>query len=1033
MAFTKFYFSLISCFLATTSILANDDQIRFSRDVLPLLSDRCFHCHGPDETHREADLRLDLEASAVGREGSAAPILRHDAKHSEFIQRISSDDPDLKMPPPGSNRKSLSPKEVDTLKRWVQSGANWGKHWSFESPRRPVPPTTASHPIDAFIQRQLKNRQWKPAKPAEPATLIRRLSFDLNGLPPTWSQVSQFEANPTPAAYEKQVDQILNSPHFGERMAMWWLDAARYADTDGYQGDATRNNWPWRDWVVNAFNTNMPFDQFTIEQFAGDLLPNATAEQKLATSFHRHHMTNGEGGRHPEESRIDYVIDRVNTMGTVWLGLTLGCTQCHTHKFDPVSHQDYYSLFAFFNSIDEDGRAGGGAKPFLRYKSKQTGHLLREAEKAIDLRRVHEMQQLEAAKTDFLPWLKRQLISTQDGFKGWHVAKPSLVTSAEGTTLVIEPDGMVRATGLNPNQDEYRSRFSSEDLGNPGTHLRRVTGLRLEVFPHSTHTDGKLSRGRTGEFILTDVKLQVQKQGKSQVIDLEFSKAIADVEKKVAGRNYGKVNDTLDDDPRNGWTTETHDPLKSHVAIYALREPLILTKNDELIFVMLQRSTRGDANIGQFRISFSDQPGSAVRSLDPMPLERLAQAKPQSIPEIDAELKTVLLNQFLDDHDRYQASKAQLRQAKNQLSQLKKASGDLNVMVLSERSKPRQTHVLQRGVWDQKGETVSHRFPERIFNPKSMSSDNRLDLAKWLVHRKNPLTARVLANHLWQICLGEGLVRTPDDFGLQGEFPTHPDLLDWLAVELMENNWDIKHLLKVIVTSQTYRQSSAITAKLQEQDPDNRLIARASRYRLPSWMIRDAALRSSGLLNYQLGGPTVLPYQPDGIWAEMFMGRFRYQPSPGNLQFRRTIYAFWRRSAAPTFLFDSSQRRLCEVKPRRTNTPLHALTLLNDLSLLEASRALAKRSITENQQPQSRIPFLFRQVLSRDPTPDEQQLLVRQLELARSYYNSSPEQARQFLDFGQLENKVTNNHVEIAAYMIVANLVFNLDEAISRE
>lgn len=1007
--------------------LLNAGEVRFSLDVLPILSDRCFHCHGPDESHREADLRLDLQASALEDRGGYAAISPGKPAESEILKRIATSDPDLKMPPASAHRQPLSEKEVEILRKWITQGAEWGQHWSFEPPQRMERSIAGEHPVDAIVQQRLQQESLVPSPRAEKSTLIRRLFFDLTGLPPTNEEVQAFMDDESPEAYTKVVDRLLSSPHYGERMAMWWLDAARYSDTDGYQGDATRTNWPWRDWVIQAFNSNMPFDQFTVEQFAGDLLPEATSEQILATCFHRNHMTNGEGGRDPEESRTDYVIDRVSTTGTVWLGLTLGCCQCHSHKFDPISQEDFYSLSAFFNSIDEDGKAGRGAKPYLKYRSPFAARAVAEAQAIVDARKSVETTARKQAEQEFEPWLTEKFLQTRAGFTPWHVLQPSSLSTVEGTVLKLEQDGIIQANGPILRQDDYRIVA--------GTGLDRVTGLRLEVFPHEQHTDGKLSRGATGEFILTDVKLQVRQRGESQLRDIDLVSAVADAERDVSGRNYGKVKDTLDDDPRNGWTTETHDPFVPHMAVFALQEPLSLADDEELIFVMLHRSTEGDANIGRFRLSVTDQRGAAVRSLEPMPMSRLAQESVATVDEIDPELRQQLLNQFLEDHPSYQRAQHQLDLANRQLSEVKKGAGDVSVMVLQELAEPRKTHVLERGVWDNKGKEVTPSVPAAILPRPTEQTMSRLSLARWLVSPENPLTARVIANHMWQLCFGAGLVRTPEDFGLQGEIPTHPELLDLLAIELMEHDWDLQYLLRLIVTSDTYQQSSHVTPELLERDPDNRLLARGARFRLPSWMIRDAALQASGLLNPALGGPPVMPYQPEGVWEEMFMGRFQYEPSQGDAQFRRTLYAFWRRSAAPTFLFDSAQRRVCEVRPRRTNTPLHALALLNDLTLLEASRELAATAVAQFETMDARLEWLCRKILSRPPSSKEFAILAEQLQQASVPYRKHPTLADQLLDFGQPEQRanITSAEPEVAAYLVVASMLFNLDEAMTHE
>ncbi len=1024
----RWFWALIVC-LGCTSI-AKSDEVRFSWDVLPLLSDRCFHCHGPDASHREADLRLDVREEAIADRGGYAAIVPGKPDDSELLKRVTSSDAETRMPPPDSHRKSLSDSEIETLRTWIAAGAPWGKHWAFEKPARPQLADPKLHPIDELVQRRLQAAKLKPSAEASKHTLIRRVSLDLAGLPPTLSEVEAFVADDSPPAYEQLVERLLKSPHYGERMAMWWLDAARYSDTDGFQSDSTRENWPWRDWVVQAFNENKPFDQFTIEQFAGDLLPSASPEQILATCFHRNHMTNGEGGRDPEESRIDYVIDRVNTTGTVWLGLTLGCCQCHSHKFDPISHQDYYSLFAFFNSIDEDGKAGSAAKPYLKYTSSFVERAVQEAQRVVDDRQKLEAAVRKQAEIEFEPWLALQIDLVREGFEPWRPLQLTALESVEGTVLKQESDGTIQTSGPNPQQDDYRLTAS------PPT--SRITGLRLEVLPYHFHTDGKLTRGASGEFILTDVKLQVRRQGKSQLRDIEIASAIADAEKDPKKKDaddddYGPVKDTLDDDPRNGWAIAPADAAKPHVAVFALAAPLQLDPDEQLVFTMLHRSTRGDANIGRFRVSQTDQPGAAVRSLQTMPLEELATENPKAPAEVNAKIRERLFQQFLTDHALYQEAKASLDRAEEQLKTVKQSAGELNVMVLKERDEPRPTHVLERGVWDQHGAAVSRSVPAAILPWPAEKTQTRLDLARWLMSPENPLTARVVVNQLWQLCFGAGLVRTPEDFGLQGELPTHPELLDWLACELVEHHWDLQHLLRLIVTSQTYRQSSVVSPELLDRDPENRLLARGARFRVPSWMIRDAALRTSGLLNSSLGGPPTKPYQPDGVWEEMFMGRFRYEPSQGPAQYRRTLYAFWRRAIAPTFLFDSAQRRYCEIRPQRTNTPLHALTLLNDVSVLESARALARLVIAQEESVTARLDLLYRRVLSRSPTEAERTVLTQKFNLALEHYQRTPADAKALLNFGQPEHREADNPVELASYLVVASMVFNLDEAMTHE
>jgi hypothetical protein len=999
------------------------EPVSFSRDVLPILSDNCFSCHGPDEGHRKADLRLDTREGATADAIQAVVPGRPEA--SELIRRIVSTDEDEVMPPPKSHKPRLKPGQTELLRRWIAEGAAWGRHWALEKPVRPATPP-GQHPIDALVAARLRQEGLKPAAPAARVTQIRRLSFDLTGLPPTPAEMESFLHDASPDAYARLVARLLASPHFGERMAMWWLDAARYADTDGFQADADRNNWPWRDWVVGAFNGNLPFDRFTIEQFAGDLLPNATPEQILATCFHRNHMTNGEGGRDPEESRVDYVIDRVNTVGTTWLGLTLGCTQCHSHKFDPISHADYYSLTAFFNSIDEDGKAGTAAKPYLAYQSPLTARAIADAEKVVAERTPGEAQAKQEAAAPFVAWLAARHAEVRGGFSAWHVLTATALESTEGTLLAQEADGAVQASGPNPNQDDYRLIAA--------VNLPRVTGLKLEVLPHPSHSGGGLSRGKSGEFILTDIKVQVRRRGSSQVRDVAVSSAVADVSKaQKDARSYGDIKGVLDDDPRNGWTTQGSPPTASYFAVFALAEPVVLDADEELMFELRHRSTGGDANIGRFRLSASDQPGEAVRSLQPAPLEELARAQAVEPSDIATELRARLFAQFLEDHAPYRGPRSALDRAQRQLAEVKRAAGRLNVMVLAERAAPRETFVLERGVWDKHGARVTPDVPAAIAPWPDGAPRNRLGLARWIVSPENPLTARVVVNHFWQMLFGAGLVRTPEDFGLQGERPVYPEILDWLAVEFMASGWDVKHLLTVIVTSATYRQESATVAAALERDPLNRFLARGARFRLPSWMLRDAALRAAGLLNPTLGGPPVRPYQPEGVWEEMFMGRFRYEPSEGPAQYRRTLYAFWRRAVAPTFLFDSAQRRVCEVGATRTNTPLQALTLLNDQTYLEASRALATQAWHAANEPAARLRLIFRRVLSREPEARELAVLEREVTRALAHYRAHPTDAAAFLRIGQHPPDASVPVPELAAYTLAASLTLNLDEALTHE
>ncbi|MEN1681292.1 MAG: PSD1 and planctomycete cytochrome C domain-containing protein [Planctomycetota bacterium] len=1000
---------------------------------MPILSDRCFHCHGPDGSHREADLRLDLEEAAKEDRGGYAAFVAGDLRQSEVWQRIIATDPDLVMPPPDSHRKPLTEIERKKLRDWLLGGAKWGRHWAFERLSRPAQPDRTEHPVDAFVRQRLAETGYEPAPRAEPHTQLRRLSFGLIGMGPTADEVSAFAANPTNEAWQSAIDRLLESPHHGERLAMWWLDAARYSDTDGFQIDANRENWPWRDWVVKAFDENKPFDQFTIEQFAGDLLPDATEEQVLATCFHRNHMTNGEGGRDPEESRIDYVIDRVNTTGAVWLGLTLGCAQCHSHKFDPISQHEYYSLAAFFNSIDEDGRAGMRAKPYLKYQSDAVADKIARHEAFVSEAKAGANAERQAAASRFDEWLEWRLASPPEGYKTWWPTQPR-ASSTDGGGLVVESDGTIQATKPSPVHDDYRAEF----LVPEGMHA--VSGWRLEVLPHESHVEGKFSRGGDGEFVLTNVRLLAMRAGSPSEQQAELSGAIADAEAERdpnfgEGDRYALVRHTLNDDSRDGWTTRGVEEIAPRTAVFELAKPWDVEPGDRMVVVLRHRSLKPHAAIGRFRIALAAERGEVVRRVDGgSPQAELVAANPSGSDSLDASLRRRLLEQFLLGDAPYQEARQRLRMAEKQLRELKAEAEPRSVMVLRRREKPRKTHVLVRGVWDAKGDEVVPGLPDEVLSRPAEQSQSRLDLAHWLVDPENPLTARVVVNQLWQMLLGGGLVRTPEDFGLQGEMPTHPELLDWLAVELIENNWDVRHILRLIVTSETYRQSSVASEELRERDPENRLLARGPRFRLPAWMIRDNALRASGLLNVAVGGPPVKPYQPPGVWSEISMGRLHYEPSVGPQRNRRTLYAFWRRSVVPTFLFDSAQRRSCEVGVKRTNTPLHALTLLNDETMLEASRSLADDATAEGDAAVSeRMRRLVVRVLSREPASDDASELLGVWRDALTHFKSRPEEARALTKVGQLPPAPAAVAPETAAWMVAASLLLNLDEAITHE
>ncbi|MFT5155235.1 MAG: hypothetical protein ACI841_005246, partial [Planctomycetota bacterium] len=771
------------------------------------------------------------------------------------------------------------------------------------------------------------------------------------------------------------------------------------------------------------------------QQIAGDLLPNATPEQVLATCFQRNHMHNGEGGRDPEESRIDYVRDRTNTLGTVWLGLTLECAQCHDHKFDPISQRDYYSLSAFFDSVDESGRAGTGAGPFLEYASSLVGPHIELAQQESDAANAHRHQVEQQQKPAFELWLAERRSETASGHPTWTTLLPSALGSAEGCMLSVLPDNSIRCDSPGLPQDDYFASFDKLPI-------QRVTAFKLEVFGDTPKP--ALSFADDGEFIVTGVKCRVVGNSGKSVRDIKLIGAVAQPVGEGVDKQYGQPKGVLDDDPRTGWTTRGRDIESTARIILELASPLTLADGERMTLEILQRSTVERAQLRRFSIHATDQRGSTVRTLGPVPLERLAEHDTNATAPVDSDslpkdLRDALFDQFLEDIPAWQRAKHACDRFAAQLAGARKASEELKVTVLRERAESRSTSILERGVWDQKGDTVQRSFPASLHAPPEIESPSRLDLARWVTSRENPLTARVIVNQIWQLLFGAGLVRSPGDFGMQGQHPLYPDVLDWLAVDFMEHDWDLRHLTRTIVSSRTYRQSSHASSRAYELDPKNERLARGARFRYPSWMIRDAALASSGLLERTIGGPPMFPHQPEGVWEDVFNGRFQYTPTMGGSRHRRTLYGFWRRNAAPTYLFDSADRRTCAVDVRRTNTPLQALTLLNDKAFFGAAVALARSSqLSGSAGLREHIQRMAQRVLLRELTRDELQVAMEVHESVQATFKRDPESAAQLiarseLDVPRHEEDASRVDENLAATVIIANLLLNLDELVTHE
>jgi Protein of unknown function (DUF1553)/Protein of unknown function (DUF1549)/Planctomycete cytochrome C len=993
---------------------ADPEPVQFSRDILPILSDNCFACHGPDQNQRKADLRLDTKEGAL-RQANPVVVPGKSAE-SELILRIASTDPDEVMPPPKSNRK-LTARQIDLLRRWIDDGAAWGKHWAYESPHRPASPASKNtawprNAVDQFILARLERDGLTASPEAAKATLLRRVTLDLTGLPPTPEDLDAFLNDNSPRAYETLVERLLDSPHYGERMAWDWLDAARYADTNGYQGDPTRSMWYWRDWVIDALNRNMPFDQFTVEQLAGDLLPEPSRAQLIATGFHRNHMINGEGGRIAEESRVDYVQDRVETTGTVWMGLTFNCCRCHDHKFDPLAQREYYQLAAYFNSIDESGGTDAfpQARPVLALPTPDQELRIAELkgrEAAADRERGELEQKLRAAQPD---WEKALADSSGKPAEAeWKPIVPTSLVSEGKATLSKAPDAAIIAGGENPAQDSFIlvARLSPQP----------ITGIRLEALPDPSFVNSGPGRADNGNFVLTEFKIVLDGKPVSlTAVSADYEQPGFPPSAAVDGKN-----DT-------GWAVASEFG-KPHVAVFEAKIPEAHPGAERNAVIRLEfRSQHISHVLGKFRISETSSPPAALRPMPENVRTALALAADQRNDAQRKELTDYYLKtQPAIDEATRNATAA--RQAREQ------AERDVaTTMIVRDLPKPRDTFILVRGAYDRPAEKVQHGVPAMLPALSADAQPNRLALARWLVAPDHPLTARVTVNRYWQLFFGTGLVKTAEDFGVQGEKPSHPELLDWLAREFVESGWNVKHVHKLIVTSAAYRQASQVTAATFERDPENRLLARGPRYRLPSWMIRDQALAASGLLVDKIGGKPVKGYQPDGIWEEATFGQIRYEQEHGDALYRRSLYTFWRRIVGPTMFFDVANRQTCTIKTARTNTPLQALVILNDVTYVEAARALAQRVLlADSADDKARITAAFLCVASRSPQPRELVILEHRLSALRRTYTADETAAKKLLAVGESKPDASLNPAELAAWTGLATILLNLDETISKE
>jgi mono/diheme cytochrome c family protein len=1004
-------------------LAAAPGTVDFNRDIQPLLSDNCYQCHGPDEHARKAHLRLDLKDGAFGKnEDGRSIVAPGKPADSELITRIFSTDKEEVMPTPKSHRKLTDPQK-DLLKKWVEQGAPWAEHWAFVPPKKAEVPKpdpalgAVRNPIDAFVLAPLAAEKLRQAPEADKARLLRRVTLDLTGLPPAPQEVDAFLADSAPDAYEKAVDRLLASPRYGERMVWEWLDAARYADTNGYQGDPTRAMWYWRDWAIKALNDNMPFNEFTVEQLAGDLLPNPTQDQLVATGFHRNHMINGEGGRIPEESRVDYVMDRVETTGTVWMGLTLNCCRCHDHKFDPIKQREYYQLSAYFNSIEESGGndAGGYAKPVVSLATPDQQTKIEHA-KAAETAAAKERNQLEGQLRKEQPEWEKSFVGdkAQLAQVEWRTLVPSELSSENGATLTKQADGCILASGTNPTNDEFVFTTSAA--------VRNPTAVRLEVLPDDSLPEHGPGRASNGSWVLSEFVMFGE--GKKQ----QLAPLHADFEQE--GWPLANALDGKDD---TGWGTwpQVGQP---HVAVFEIQSKFKVRSSadtrDELqmMFRLQFRSAHDQHVIGKFRISITNSP---VELLRPIPADVTAALTVDAAQRTDAQKKMVS-EFYLASEPRLIAAKKKADDAKAAREKLEKATP--RTMVMHDRDQPRDTFILIKGAYDKFGDKVAWGTPAVLPPLPADAPKNRLALARWLVSPGHPLTARVTVNRYWQTFFGRGLVKTIGDFGVQGEKATHPELLDWLAREFIDSGWDVKHMMRLIVTSATYRQSSVIPPGMAERDPENKLLARGPRFRIASWMLRDQALAASGLLVEKLGGPPVKVYQPANIWEDASFGQIKYTQDHGDALYRRSLYIFWRRIVAPTLFFDEANRQQCTVKAGRTNTPMHALVTMNDVTYVEAARALAERMLKQGgESDASRLAYGFRLCTAHAPTEKEAGLLAASLERFREAYRADEEAAKQLIAAGESKPDTNFPAPELAAHTSVALLLLNLDETLTKE
>ncbi len=1031
---------------------AAERQVVFTREVRPILSRNCFQCHGPDDQNRQMGLRLDIPEGFAGDRGTLGGpvVLPGNAEDSLLFQRITAEAESFRMP---RGRDALTPDEIETIRLWIKQGADWESHWAYIPPVKPEVPAVSdadwpANPVDNFVLARLDKEELSPSAQADKATLIRRVTLDLTGIPPTLEEVDAFLADDSENAYEKVVDRLLQSPRYGERMALEWLDAARYADTNGYQSDGERTMWRWRDWVINAYNNNMPFDQFTVEQLAGDMLPNATLDQRIASGFNRNHSLNAEGGIVPEEFLIEYAVDRVATTSTVWLGLTFGCARCHDHKFDPLQQKEFYELSAFFNNIDERGKGFKyvNSPPFITAPTPSQEAELAVLDEKVSAARL-AFAELEATIASKQAEWETSLVgsSDNDAAVDWNLKDGLLVHHAlDGDISGVHLSQTVEATLENglPHFVDGRigaaASFDGTRFINAGMspNLDYESEFSLSAWIYPTADNGvifsRASEGDEGEvgwgIYLEDGKIRLNLS--TRVLDDGVAAA---TKAPIQLERWQHVTATYDGSKTPGGMRVYIDgqaqELEGVLDLVGNRLP---QRYPLRIGASGSSKPKFQGNIDDVRIYgrvLTTEEVAVVATAQTVSAIASIPAESRSKAESD-KLRLSFLNQY---------APADIRAAYTQMMELEQDRDEFwdslpTVMVMEEMSTRRKTYRLNRGVYDSPAEEVFPGTPS-ILPPITDAEKNRLTFAKWLVAPSNPLMSRVTVNRFWQMYFGPGLVKTADNFGSQGEFPSHPELLDWLATTFIESGWDVKAMQRLIVTSATYQQSSTVSPELLERDPENRLLARATRMRMPAQQIRDQALAISGLLTEKIGGPSVGPYQPEGLWDDIVEAGQVYPLSSGEDLYRRSLYTFWKRTLPPPAMitFDSSTRETHIVSTTRTNTPLQALNLMNDVTYTEAARAMAQRVMQQGTSVEGNLHTLYRLAMAHEPATQVQSVLTDAFTSHLEEYRADRSAALALVNAGESPRDETLDIAELAAYQMVASLILNLDGTITRD